>query len=116
MTRVLFWAPRVLTILFALFAGVFALDVFGQGYGFWQTAWALLVHLVPTYLVLIALAIAWRWELAGSLLFLGLGVAYIVAFWAPDRWPGYLMITAPLALIGLLFLASWLLRAQSAAA
>ena len=29
--RVLYWIPRALTILFALFISVFALDVFGEG-------------------------------------------------------------------------------------
>ena len=29
----LFWSPRVLTILFALFLSLFALDVFEEGYG-----------------------------------------------------------------------------------
>ena len=30
--RVLYWTPRVLGILFALFISIFALDVFGEGY------------------------------------------------------------------------------------
>ncbi len=37
MKQFLFWSPRVLTILFALFLSLFALDVFGEGYGFWAT-------------------------------------------------------------------------------
>ena len=35
--RTLFWAPRILCILFAVFVSLFALDVFGEGYGFWET-------------------------------------------------------------------------------
>jgi len=58
--RVLFWAPRILCILFAIFLSVFALDVFSEGYGFWQTIGALLRHLVPTFIVVIALLIGWR--------------------------------------------------------
>ena len=58
--RVLFWAPRILCILFAIFLSVFALDVFSEGYGFWQTIGALLLHLVPTFIVVIALLIGWR--------------------------------------------------------
>jgi len=37
---VLHWAPRVLGLLFPLFVALFALDVFGQGQGFWRTALA----------------------------------------------------------------------------
>jgi hypothetical protein len=33
--RMLFWTPRLLSILFAIFISLFALDVFGEGYGFW---------------------------------------------------------------------------------
>jgi len=40
-----------------------------RGYGFWETILALLIHLVPTGLVLVALAIAWRWDWAGTILF-----------------------------------------------
>ena len=66
--RGLFWTPRVLGILIAVFFSLFALDVFSGGYGFWKTILALLIHLVPTYIVVIALVIAWRWEWAGAIL------------------------------------------------
>ena len=47
MKRVLFWTPRVLCILFAMFLSLFALDVFSEGYGLWQTIGALLIPLGP---------------------------------------------------------------------
>ena len=53
--RVLFWTPRILCILFAIFLSLFALDVFGEGLGFWKTILALLIHLVPVYIVVIVL-------------------------------------------------------------
>jgi len=70
--RVLFWTPRVLCILFAIFLSLFSLDVFSEGYGFWETILALLIHLVPVYIVVIALVIAWRWEWVGASLFITL--------------------------------------------
>ena len=60
----LFWTPRVLCLLFAVFLSLFALDVFNEGYGFWKTILALLMHLIPTWIVLAILAISWRWEWA----------------------------------------------------
>ncbi len=74
----LIWTPRILCLLFAVFLSLFALDVFDQGYGFWGTMFALLMHLVPTGLVLVALAITWRWEWLGTILFIALGISYIV--------------------------------------
>ncbi len=61
-TRTLLWLPRILCILFAAFISIFALDVFGAGYTASETLVALFMHLIPTGLILIALAIAWRWE------------------------------------------------------
>ena len=58
--RAIFWSPRVLAILFAMFLSVFALDVFSEGNVFGETVLALLMHLVPTYLVVIGLIIG-KW-------------------------------------------------------
>jgi hypothetical protein len=103
--RLLLWAPRVLAILFAAFISIFALDVFGEGYSFWETIVALVMHLVPTAVVLVALAIAWRWQRVGGLLFIALGLLYILIFREGD-WIAYLLISGPLFLTGALFLLS----------
>ena len=65
---------------------------------------ALFIHLVPTYLVIGALLVAWKWEKIGGILFLGLGLFYIIMSWG--RFPGmtYLIISGPLIVIGTLFL------------
>ncbi|MFC1805588.1 hypothetical protein ACFL09_01240 [Planctomycetota bacterium] len=110
--RVLFWSPRVLGILFAAFISLFALDVFGEGYGFWGTILALLIHLVPTYFVVAALIIAWRWEWLGAALFIALALLYIVLFWGRLDWGVCLIIPGPLFLVGVLFLVNWVYRAK----
>ena len=93
--RLLYWLPRVLGILFAVFLSLFALDVFGEGYSFWETVWALLMHLIPTAIVVLILVLAWRRAWIGGVLFPLLGVLYIVAFWNPSHWPAYLMLSGP---------------------
>ena len=110
--RVLFWTPRVMCILFALFLSLFAMDVFGEGYGFWETILALLIHLVPVYIVLIVLVIAWRWEWVGAILFIAFAVFYLVWSWGRFHWSAYLGISGPLVLLGVLFLLNWIYRAQ----
>ncbi len=102
--KVLFWSPRVLGILIAIFVSLFALDVFGEGYSFWETIAALAMHLIPTLIILIVLGIAWRWEWTGGFLFVALGVLYITLFWEPSNLPAYLLISGPLFLVGILFL------------
>ena len=111
--RLLFWTPRILCIAFAVFVSLFALDVFGEGYGFFETILAFLIHLIPTGIILIALAVSWRWEWMGGIAFTALGVLYIVMF--RDRefsWPVYVMMSGPLFLLGILFLINWLCRKQ----
>lgn len=110
--RVLFWGPRILCILFAVFVSLFALDVFSEGWGFWQTILALVMHLVPTYVVVFALVIAWRWEWVGALLFTGLGVFYLVGTWRRFPWITHLAIAGPLFLVGVLFGVSRVYRAE----
>ncbi len=110
--RVLFWTPRVLCILFAAFLSVFALDVFSEGYGLWKTIGALLLHLIPTYIMVIVLVIAWRWEWVGAVLFSALGVFYVVWFWGRFPTPVYFIIAGPLFLMGVLFLFNWIYRTQ----
>lgn len=109
--RVLFWTPRILTILFAVFISLFALDVFGQGYTFWETVLGLLIHLIPTGIILLGLALSWRWEWIGGILFIALGVFYIFAF-DGQPWFVYLVMSGPLFLIGALFLLNWHYRAE----
>lgn len=109
--RLLFWTPRILCILFAAFVSIFALDVFGEGYSFWETIVALAMHMIPTAVVLIALAIAWRWEWVGGLLFIALGAVYILIF-PQGHWSAHLFISGPLFLVGILFLVDWWYRAR----
>jgi hypothetical protein len=95
-----------------MFLSLFALDVFSEGYGFWEAILALLIHLVPVYIVVIALGIAWRWEWVGAILFIALALFYPV--WSKGRfhWSAYLVISGPLVLLGVLFLFNWIYRAQ----
>ncbi len=77
----LFWTPRVLCLLFAVFLGLFALDVFNEGYGFWKTILALFIHLIPTWIVLGVLAISWRWGWASALLSVCVVAWYVISTW-----------------------------------
>jgi hypothetical protein len=110
--RLLFWAPRVLTILFILFLGLFALDVFGQGYTFWETLVALFIHLIPNMILALILILAWKWEWIGTVLFAALGIFYIG--WTWGRFPilAYVVISGSLFLVAALFLVGWTLRRE----
>ncbi len=111
--RSLLWTPRILSILFALFLGVFALDVFGEDRSAWGTLAALTMHLIPSAIVLAVLALSWRWEWIGGIAFLLLGAGYILMAWGRGfDWTAYLAISGPLFLVGILFLVNWKYRAE----
>jgi hypothetical protein len=110
--RLLFWTPRILCLLFAGLLSLFALDVFAEHHGFWNVTRALLLHLLPTGLVLLLLGLSWRWEWVGGLLLPALGAFYLVAFWGRFHWSAYAIISGSLFLLGGLFLLSWRQRAR----
>ena len=105
--RVIFWFPRVLAICYALFISVFALDVFGAGYSIGETILAFLIHLIPTFVVVAALIVAWRWEWIGAILFLAFGIYYLVSSHG-EGW----VIAGPLFLIAVLFLVNWIFKGK----
>jgi hypothetical protein len=101
-STLLLWTPRMLGVAMALFVAAFAADVFVEGLGFWKTFAALLIHLLPAGIVAAIVAVAWRWPVAGGLLFLAAGVGYAVM--ARDHLSWILVLSGPLWLIGTLFI------------
>jgi hypothetical protein len=88
--RALFWTPRALSIAFIAFLSLFALDVFDEHLGFWQTALALTVHLIPMFALIAVLVLAWQWEWIGAALFAAAGLLYVtwLVFIVAPRAPG----------------------------
>lgn len=104
MTKIIYWAPRVLTILFITFISIFALDVFSEGFSFTEIIIALFMHLIPSFALILILIIAWKWENIGGLIFLGLGVFYLIMTAGEENIWAYVFISGPAFLIGILFL------------
>lgn len=102
--KILYWTPRVVCLLYIGFISLFALDVFSGEYNLAQTLVALTMHLIPSMLILLALVIAWRWELAGSVMFDVLAVGWLIYV---GDFGKSLIITLPLFVISSLFVAGW---------
>ena len=103
MKKFIYWLPRVLSILFILFLALFALDVFGE-YGFPEILIALFMHLIPNFLLIIALVIAWKWEVVGGVIFLALGLFSIVFFDTYEHVVSFILVSLIPMIIGALFL------------
>jgi hypothetical protein len=111
--QTLFWAPRILGILFVLFVGLFSLDVFGMPGSFWQKLGGFLIHNIPAFFLLAALISGWRWEWVGALGFIAFALWYMTTALMSGRSPsGYLLLSVPPLLIGALFLVGWFYRKQ----
>ena len=86
------------------------MDVFGEGYGFWQTILALFMHLIPTFFIILVLIFSWKWELVGGIIFPLLGLAYIILAWGKFALVAYLFISGPLFILGILYIIGWYLK------
>ena len=110
--KLVYWTPRILGILFAIFISLFALDVFNENRTFWEAIGAFFIHLIPTYVVIIVLIVAWKWEWIGAVLCIGLGIFYTAWTWGKFTWLAYAVISGGLILVGILFLLNWKYRAE----
>ncbi len=108
--KLLYWIPRALGLAFAIFIGVFALDVFSTNLPLGKQLVAFAIHLLPTYLILIVLAFAWKWESLGGAGFIALGLLYMWITGFKFSPMVYLIISGLAFLTGLLFLADWFVR------
>ncbi len=108
----LYWTPRILAIIFILFLMLFSLDVFGNGYGFWETILGLLMHNIPAFVLIAALIISWKYEIVGGIVFILAGLAYILTLILKPNFEWYmllwsLIIAGPTFLVGILFIIGW---------
>lgn len=112
----LYWAPRILAIIFILFLALFSLDVFAGNYGFWEAILALLIHNIPVFILTGLLIISWKHEIVGAVVFILVGILYIalllrtILMNLPYQW--YMLswsvqVAGPAFLIGILFLIGW---------
>lgn len=105
--QAVYWAPRVLGAVFAIFLSVFALDAFGPGAALPAAAGDFALHLIPAGVVAALVALAWRREWIGAFGFPVLGLAYLVWTWGRFPWTVYAAIAGPLLVTGGLFWLSW---------
>jgi len=111
----IYWTPRILSIIFILFIAMFSLDVFSMEASFGQIMLGLLIHNIPTFILIIILVFAWKYELVGGIAFIFAGLAYIVltlrtAFINGFQWyylAWILQISGIAFIIGALWIVNW---------
>lgn len=107
MNKFLYWIPRILTIIFILFLGLFALDAFEGDQSLIKKIGGFVIHLIPNLILILILILAWKREWIGTIAFMLVGIAYIIMFWGKFPLSTYLIIAGPLFLIAILFWLNW---------
>jgi len=103
-SKILYWIPRILAILSILFMTIFSLDAFDGNESFGMKMLGFLMHNIPVLIILVILLIAWRWELAGGILFILAFVAGTIVFHSFIGNPASLIVITPFLITGILFI------------
>lgn len=99
------WAPRVVGIGLAVFLALFAADVFIENRGILGTIVALMMHLVPSIVVLALVFVGWKHEGFAAAGFVALAVLYAATM--RERLAWIALVSTPLAIVSALFFYSW---------
>ncbi len=110
MNKLLYWTPRILTIIFILFLGLFALDSFEGDQSMIKKIGGFFIHLIPNFVLILILVVAWKHEWVGTLAYIIVSILYIIMFWGRFPLTTYLIISGPLFLIAILFWFNWMNR------
>ena len=120
--RVFHWLPRIICILAILLVSLFAADAFAPGLTIWQQLGGFFIHLIPSFILLAFLIVAWKWELIGGIIFMVIGLVLSPFVFMLNYNRNHsigmslgiiLMITIPFVIVGILFLVSHLMKKKN---
>jgi hypothetical protein len=120
--QLLHWTPRILCIVAILFVSLFALDAFAFGLTIWQQLAGFLKHLIPSFILLAFLLVAWKYEYIGGLIFAIMGLGFSPFIFLHNYQMNHsvgmsliiiLMITFPFVVVGLLFILSHFIKKKN---
>jgi len=120
--NIIHWTPRIICILAILFVSMFALDSFDPKYTFWQQLQAFFMHLIPTYVLILFLVIAWKWELVGGLIIMAVALGFTPSIFFHNYQMNHsvwmslsviLLINLPFIITGVLFVLSHYLKKKN---
>lgn len=120
--KIFYWLPRILCILAILFVSLFALDAFSPELSIWQQIGGFLIHLMPSFILLALLILAWKREFIGGIIFIIIGLGLSPIVFSHNYRMNHsifmslgiiLTITIPFAIVGVLFIISHFKRKKS---
>ena len=97
MSKLLYFLPRILSIIITLFWMAFVFLSHGLSL-------EALIESGVWAIILVVAILAWKNQPAGKIGFLVLGLAYLILTKGRENWLTYLLVSGPLFLTGILFL------------
>lgn len=94
---------RALAIAYILFLSLFALDVFQTKAVWYLLLGGFLIHLIPSFIMIAVLLLAWKWPQFGGALFIVVSLLFFIIF--KNSFWGNVLFFGPLLVVGFLFLA-----------
>ncbi len=113
--RIFHWLPRILCILAILFISILAADAFKPGITIWQQLSGFLMQLIPSFILVALLILAWKWERIGGIIFMVIGLALSPFIFIHNYNMNHsvgmslgiiMLITFPFVVVGILFIIS----------
>jgi hypothetical protein len=98
------WVPRILSIITILFLLMFSFDVFESDASPGKQLFGFLIHNIPVWILIAALVVAWKHELAGGIMFIVLFIALGIFWRSFTGNPSSLIVGIPILLTGIIFL------------
>jgi hypothetical protein len=102
--KILYWIPRVLTILAILFIMMFSIDVFEGDEPLGRKLLGFLIHNIPAFILTAILIISWRWEIIGGVVFILSAIAGSTIFFTHTHKAGSIIVMIPFLIVGILFI------------
>ena len=118
LSKYIYWTPRIAAILIIIFVGMFSLDVFGGEASVWEQLGGFVIHSLPSIVMAIVLAFAWRRPWIGFACFLLVAI-FFLRFLIPNPLENFghlLLFSGPMAVVAMLFWADWKWRNPVSAA
>ncbi|WP_027138667.1 DUF7670 domain-containing protein [Gaetbulibacter saemankumensis] len=120
--KIFYWTPRIICIIAILFISLFALDAFSLELSFWAQISGFLMHLIPSFILLAILILAWKKEFIGGILFMIIGLGLSPIVFSHNYRMNHsifmslgiiLTITIPFVIVGVLFIISHFKRKKT---
>lgn len=107
--KLIYWTPRIVGLLFVGFLSLFSFDVFGNYHGL-SLLIAFLMHMLPSFVLLLIAITAWKYGLVGAVSFIAFATLY--ALEVPNHPEWIIIISGPAFIVGVLYFWDWYLKRE----